>query len=338
MSGRNPIFQSKVTDFSQSKGSEQEASGIEVLSNSSGNDSDTEDLSLSPRQAPKRSLSTHSNTSRTSTDLFGRSDTHVPCKRSRTLDFAEDKSSAHPGSSKKDNDDLFLLDEEDFEVTESDRRRFNESISAAELLGLALSPVKVKELSHSSKPAHAGAKSTLTTSAKSPATASEKKPARTPSSSSASLLSSASPTRRSPAVNKLAPVKPNLSRKAIGNPFLPSRGTGTTKSLILSPSKRSPIKNSTATGIKPARSPSTIDPTLSRISAVESTISKLQLDLFPEHAGVHSSTAPTSLNNIRAQLSAAEDNIAQILDQVNDNSRKVNVLNTRGNELFKKQL
>ena len=55
MSGRNPIFQSKVTDFSQSQGSEQEASEIEVLSGSS--DSDTEDLSLSPRQASKRSLS-----------------------------------------------------------------------------------------------------------------------------------------------------------------------------------------------------------------------------------------------------------------------------------------
>jgi hypothetical protein len=191
MSGRNPIFQSKVTDFSQSQGSEQEASEIEVLSGSSGNDSDTEDLSLSPRQAPKRSLSTRSNTSRASANLFGRSDTCVPHKRSRTLDLAEDKSSAHPGSSKKDNDDPFLLDEEDFEVTESDRRRFDESMSAAEL-GLALSPVKVKELSHSSKPAHTGAKSTLTTSAKSPATASGKKPARTPSSPSTSLLSSAS--------------------------------------------------------------------------------------------------------------------------------------------------
>jgi hypothetical protein len=335
MSGRNPIFQSKVTDFSQSQGSEQEASEIEVLSGSS--DSDTEDLSLSPRQAPKRSLSTHSNTSRTSANLFGRSDTYVPHKRSRALDLAEDKSSAHQSSSKKDNDDPFLLDEEDFEVTESDRRRFDESISAAEQ-GLVLSPVKVKELSHSSKPAHAGAKSSLATSAKSPATASGKKPARTPSLSSTSLLSSASPTRRSPAVNKLVPVMPHLSRKAIGNPFLPARGTGTTKSLTLSPSKQSPIKNSTATGIKPVRSPSTIDPTLSRISSVESIISKLQLDLFPEHAGACSSTVPTSLNNIRARLSAAEDNIAQILNQVNANSRKVNVLNTRGNELFKKQL
>jgi hypothetical protein len=131
---------------------------------------------------------------------------------------------------------------------------------------------------------------------------------------------------------------PNLSRKAIGNPFLPSRGTGTTKSLTLPPSKQSPIKNSTAAGIKPARSPSTTDPTLSRISSVESIISKLQLDLFPEHAGVHSSTVPTSLNNVRARLSAAEDNIAQILDQVNGNSRKVNALNTRVNELFKKKL
>ena len=146
MSGKIPSIESKDTDFSGSENErdEQEVNGLDSAPSSGTDSADllnpTENLDPCHTPSTKRKLPT--------------STTQVQNKKHRSESTEPatcdgDKDSCHSSESGED-------EHEDFAVSESDQRRFLESIEAAER-GSVLSPIKVREIAQSSSTAAAQA-------------------------------------------------------------------------------------------------------------------------------------------------------------------------------------